>query len=82
MQATAANTDVTPVTNGPLSIDIDGNLTVAPNTPSGTYSITYEICEAGAKPSNCTRATATVVVNNAIVAINDNTSHRRKCTSK
>jgi hypothetical protein len=29
MQATAANTDVTPVTNGPLSIDIDGNLTVA-----------------------------------------------------
>ncbi|MFV8355814.1 gliding motility-associated C-terminal domain-containing protein, partial [Flavobacterium sp. XS1P32] len=71
MQATAANTDVTAVTNGPLSIDIDGNLTVAPNTPSGTYSITYEICEAGAKPSNCTRATATVVVNNAIVAIND-----------
>jgi hypothetical protein len=34
---------MTPVTNGPLSIDIDGNLTVAPNTPSGTYSITYEI---------------------------------------
>ncbi|MFV8380056.1 gliding motility-associated C-terminal domain-containing protein, partial [Flavobacterium sp. LB3R33] len=69
--ATPANTDVTPVTNGPLSIDADGNLTVAPNTPSGTYSIEYEICEVGAIPSNCTRAIATVVVNNAIVATND-----------
>jgi hypothetical protein len=31
-QATTANTDVTSVTNGPLSIDANGNLTVAPNT--------------------------------------------------
>jgi hypothetical protein len=38
MQATTANTDVTPVTNGPLSIDIDGNLTVAPNTVEHTPS--------------------------------------------
>ncbi|WP_347752960.1 Ig-like domain-containing protein [Flavobacterium sp. T-16] len=68
---TTANTDVTPVTNGPLSIDTNGNLTVAPNTPSGTYTITYQICEVGATPANCTTATATVVVNNVIVANND-----------
>ncbi|MBB1194587.1 hypothetical protein DNC80_13025, partial [Flavobacterium sp. SOK18b] len=68
---TTANTDVTPVTNGPLSIDANGNLTVAPNTPSGTYTITYQICEVGATPANCTTATATVVVNNVIVANND-----------
>jgi gliding motility-associated-like protein len=68
---TTANTDVTPVTSGPLSIDANGNLTVAPNTPSGTYTITYQICEVGATPANCTTATATVVVNNALVALND-----------
>ena len=73
--ATIANTDVTPVTTGPLSIDADGNLTVAPNTPSGTYTITYNLCEAGTTPagSNCNDAIATVVVANPIVA-NDDTS--------
>jgi hypothetical protein len=34
---------VTPVSR-PLSLDLSGNLTVAPNTPSGTY-IVYEICQ-------------------------------------
>ena len=41
---TTANTDVTPSTTGPISVDADGNLTVAANTPSGTYTITYELC--------------------------------------
>ncbi|MEC4051156.1 gliding motility-associated C-terminal domain-containing protein, partial [Flavobacterium sp. SUN046] len=70
---TTANTDVTPVTNGPLSIDANGILTLAPNTTSGTYTITYQLCEAGANPSNCDTATATVVVLNPIDAIYDNT---------
>ncbi|MEC4051061.1 GEVED domain-containing protein, partial [Flavobacterium sp. SUN046] len=70
---TTANTDVTPITNGPLSIDANGILTLAPNTTSGTYTITYQICEAGANPSNCVTATATVVVLNPIDAIDDNT---------
>ncbi|WP_201296311.1 Ig-like domain-containing protein, partial [Flavobacterium sp. 9R] len=65
------NTDVTPITTGPLSIDADGNLTVAPNTPSGTYTITYELCEVGATPANCDTAIATVVVGNPIVANDD-----------
>ncbi|WP_422718367.1 beta strand repeat-containing protein, partial [Flavobacterium psychraquaticum] len=68
---TTTNTDVTPVTNGPLTIDADGNLTVTPNTPSGTYTITYTICEVGANPANCDTATATVVVLNSIDAVND-----------
>jgi hypothetical protein len=29
--------DVTPITTGPLSIDINGNLILAANTASGTY---------------------------------------------
>ncbi|OXA89013.1 gliding motility-associated C-terminal domain-containing protein, partial [Flavobacterium hercynium] len=69
---TAANTDVTPITTGPLSINANGVLTLAANTASGTYSITYEICEAGANPSNCKTASAEVTVENALVANNDN----------
>ncbi|MDI6050572.1 hypothetical protein QLS31_12090, partial [Flavobacterium sp. XS2P24] len=65
---TVANSDVTPITTGPLSIDIDGNLTLAANTPSGTYTVVYEICEVGASPANCDQASVTVVVANAIVA--------------
>jgi hypothetical protein len=42
--ATTTNTNVTPLTTGPLSIDANGIVTVAANTPSGTYSI-YQ-CEA------------------------------------
>ncbi|RKS12915.1 gliding motility-associated C-terminal domain-containing protein [Flavobacterium sp. 120] len=68
---TAANTDVTPITTGPLSVDATGVLTLAANTPSGTYTITYQLCEAGANPANCDTATATVVVSNPIDAVND-----------
>ena len=68
---TAANTDVTPITTGPLSIDANGVLTLAPNTPSGTYTITYQLCEVGANPANCDTAVATVVVANPIDAVND-----------
>ena len=68
---TTTNTDVTPVTSGPLSIDANGTLTVAPNTASGTYTITYELCEVGATPANCDTAIATVVVDNPIVANDD-----------
>jgi hypothetical protein len=36
--ATTTNTNVTPLTTGPLSIDANGIVTVAANTPSGTYT--------------------------------------------
>jgi hypothetical protein len=75
--ATTTNTNVTPLTTGPLSIDANGIVTVAANTPSGTYSITYQLCEANpstglnVSPSNCDTATAGTVVNNPIDAVND-----------
>ena len=59
---TTTNTDVIPVTAGPLSIDADGNVTIAPNTPAGTYTITYQICETGAVPANCDTAIATYII--------------------
>ena len=74
---TTSNTNVTPVTDGPLSVDSDGNVTVAANTPSGTYTITYVLCEADPitgltlNPTNCNDAIATVVVANTIIANND-----------
>ena len=68
---------MTPVTAGPLSVDSEGVLTLAPNTPSGTYTVTYQICEANPAtglnvvPSNCDTATAVVVVFNQIIALDD-----------
>jgi hypothetical protein len=59
-----------------LSIDANGIVTVAANTPSGTYSITYQLCEAN--PSTGLNVSPsiviplhTVVVNNPIDAVND-----------
>ncbi|MCC9063152.1 Ig-like domain-containing protein [Flavobacterium sp. F-30] len=68
---TAANTTVTPITTGPLTIDADGELTLAPNTVSGEYKITYQICEKGANPVNCDTAEVTVVVKGTLVATDD-----------
>jgi uncharacterized repeat protein (TIGR01451 family) len=69
--ATPTNTDVTPITTEPLSIDSSGILTLAPDTPAGTYLITYQICQAesGSNMTNCKTATATVVVANASIAV-------------
>ena len=39
----------------------DGTLTVPAGTASGTYTVTYSICEV-LNPSNCSTATATIVV--------------------
>jgi hypothetical protein len=76
---TASNTDVTPVTSGPLSIDATGVLTLAPNTPSGSYPITYVICEVNpvtgvaVSPANCDTVTDTVVVLSIIDAVTETT---------
>ncbi|TGD56977.1 T9SS type B sorting domain-containing protein, partial [Flavobacterium humi] len=74
---TTTNTNVTPAAAGPLSVDADGIVSVAANTPSGTYVITYQLCEADPAtglsivPANCDTATATVIVNNVIDAVID-----------
>ena len=79
VQVTTNNTDVTPVTDGPLSVDTDGNLTVVAGTPSGTYTIAYQVCEVDTTgtavvPANCATETATVVVTNPLVADADDFS--------
>ena len=45
----------------PLVLEEDGTVTVAPNTPAGTYSFDYRVCDI-VNPSNCEVATVTVVV--------------------
>ncbi|SHL91724.1 hypothetical protein SAMN05216269_101491, partial [Flavobacterium xinjiangense] len=62
-------TAATPKTVGaPVpSIDVaTGIVSVPTNTPAGTYSIVYQICEK-LNPSNCSSATATVAVGAAAV---------------
>ncbi|WP_281633130.1 gliding motility-associated C-terminal domain-containing protein [Flavobacterium luteolum] len=54
-----------------LTLNTDGTITVAPNTPAGTYDVTYSICEK-LNPANCDATTATIVVGNAVIdAVDD-----------
>ncbi|WP_407265032.1 gliding motility-associated C-terminal domain-containing protein [Tenacibaculum maritimum] len=55
-----------------LTLNGDGTVSVATGTPSGSYTVVYDICENGATPVNCDRATATIVVANPIDAVDDN----------
>ncbi|MGX5732527.1 Ig-like domain-containing protein [Pseudoxanthomonas beigongshangi] len=52
---------LTPTNAGPVTIAADGTVSIAPNTPAGVYTPSYQICEA-AVPDNCDTATATVTV--------------------
>ncbi|WP_218119651.1 DUF11 domain-containing protein, partial [Pseudoxanthomonas sp. CF125] len=62
---------LTPTNSGPLTINPSGSVDVAPNTPAGTYTATYQICEQ-TNPVNCDSAVVTVVVAAAAIdAVND-----------
>jgi len=50
----------------------DGTLTVPAGTASGTYTVTYSICEK-LNPSNCSTATATIVVGAPAIIANTDT---------
>ncbi|WP_415776968.1 Ig-like domain-containing protein, partial [Flavobacterium gelidilacus] len=52
---------LTSTPNGPLTVNPDGTVTIDPNTPGGTYTVDYTICE-NANLSNCDTATVTIVV--------------------
>ena len=52
---------ITSTPTGPLSVNTDGTVSVAPDTPTGSYSIEYTICEI-ANPINCDTATVVVLV--------------------
>lgn len=56
-----------------LTINADGTLSIPPNTPVGTYTITYQICEA-ADTANCDTATVAINVANEIIANDDDFS--------
>ncbi|HWK99859.1 MAG TPA: gliding motility-associated C-terminal domain-containing protein, partial [Parapedobacter sp.] len=48
----------------------DGTVTIAPNTPAGTYSFDYRVCDV-INPNNCSTATVTVVVAPAEIRATD-----------
>jgi uncharacterized repeat protein (TIGR01451 family) len=54
-----------------LTLDpVNGVISVAPGTPAGPYTLTYQICE-NLNPANCDIAIATVSVEAAPIAAND-----------
>ena len=62
-------TVVTPASNPGVVLDpATGNVSVAPNTPAGTYTIEYQICER-LNPTNCATSTVTIVVDPPVGAI-------------
>ncbi|MFJ1490731.1 beta strand repeat-containing protein, partial [Capnocytophaga canis] len=76
--ATVGTVSITSVTPSPLPnapiLDVaTGNVTVSSTTPSGTYTITYEICPLGVASADvsCDTATVTVVVPSFIDANDD-----------
>ncbi len=55
---------------GNLTLNPDGSVDLAANTPAGTYTFTYQICEI-ADPSNCDDAIVTIVVEAPEIIAND-----------
>jgi conserved repeat domain len=68
-------TVTTPSSNPGVELDpATGTVSVDPQTPAGTYTIIYQLCEI-LNPTNCETATVTIVVNPApIDAVNDDLS--------
>ncbi|MDI5950044.1 ice-binding family protein [Flavobacterium yafengii] len=58
---------LTSTPNGPLTMNADGTITVASNTPAGIYPITYTICEVS-NPTNCSTVTSNVTVTAPVIA--------------
>ncbi len=61
------NITVNSTSSSQLSLDTsNGLITIAPNTPAGSYSVTYTICEK-ANLSNCSSTTETVQVTQSVI---------------
>ena len=67
---TGGNAALVQVTRGPLTVNADGTVSVAPGTPAGTYIVIYTVCEA-LNPTNCASATVAVGVAAASLTAND-----------
>ena len=61
LDITLSEVTITADANGPFIINTDGTVSVNPNTPAGTYTMDYDLCEI-AVPDNCATATVTVLV--------------------
>ncbi|WP_294966102.1 gliding motility-associated C-terminal domain-containing protein, partial [uncultured Flavobacterium sp.] len=72
-------TTTIPDPTGSITLNPDGSVDVAANTPGGTYTLTYQICEK-ADFGNCDTAIVTVVVISPLVA-NDDTYNNIGCNS-
>ncbi|HSK11745.1 MAG TPA: T9SS type A sorting domain-containing protein, partial [Phnomibacter sp.] len=60
---------VTPSENDGVVLDVmTGNVVVDVNTPIGTYTIVYRICEIGGNPARCDDATVTVTIDGVLPA--------------
>src|SRR5690606_5305515 len=53
-------------------MNADGTITVSPNTPAGTYTYPYTICEV-LNPTNCDDAVATILVVPALIEAENDT---------
>ncbi len=63
-QATTTNVVITQLTSSNPGLALDettGAISITDNVPVGTYTITYNICQAGV-PTNCDDATVTIIV--------------------
>ena len=57
-----------------MTLNANGTVSVAPNTPAGNYSLTYKICEV-ANTTNCSSVTSRIVVSAPVIlAVADNTA--------
>ncbi|WP_291782550.1 gliding motility-associated C-terminal domain-containing protein, partial [Cecembia sp.] len=65
-----ADVTITPNTEGPLTVNADGTVTVAPNTPAGIYTVDYTVCEI-LNPGNCNSATVTIELVEGNLIAND-----------
>ncbi|MBF4518414.1 gliding motility-associated C-terminal domain-containing protein [Flavobacterium sp. ANB] len=73
-------TTVTTDPTGTLTLNPDGSINVAPNTPAGTYTLTYQICE-NADFGNCDQATVNVTVSSSTIVANDDTYNNIGCNT-
>ncbi|WP_029273647.1 T9SS C-terminal target domain-containing protein [Flavobacterium sp. KJJ] len=73
-------TTVTPDPTGTLTLNPDGSVNVAPNTPAGTYILTYQICE-NADFGHCDTATVTIIVSSGAIIANDDSYNNIGCNT-
>jgi uncharacterized repeat protein (TIGR01451 family)/gliding motility-associated-like protein len=61
----------TVVSNDNLVLNADGSVSVKPGTQSGTYQLTYQICDIS-NSGNCSQAVVTVTVLNSVIPVTPN----------